>query len=669
MKSTSPSFVQRAITALSLGTLDAWLIALSVTLVLSVIRVMQIAYLWPAGLDVSGAEVFTAALQGARFDLKVSAAAVVLLLPLLFVLPQRFQGWVGAAIATVLVAASLVNVHYFGFYKTPIDPVVFGFLEDDTQAIVQTIWRDFPVWSTLLALVLLSGAAIMLRKRLYTRLAPRLLQWRLPAWQALLAVALALFVLVFSIKGTLRAMALERQNISVTTSQFLNDMVPNGAIAFSFAWDNRQDSQNFSDPLVGLKNLGFGSPMEAARQLGLQADNEKNLRQSLFVQDAAQAITPKKNLLFFMMESWSAEPFLYHAKDFDVLGRLAPVMGSACHFSNFDSAQTSTHPSLEAILFASPITPLTLGSQGKRPIPWSVAQTMRNAGYRTVFLTSSPAGWRDLDRVLKIQGFDEVVDAAQLRALYPDATMGIWGVWDSYVFKYLSQRLEKPVDNKPLFVFTLTSTNHPPYELPSEYQRLERNMDKWHGERESASLSLNLDTYHYATDLLGALVQQVQSSTLRQNTIIAATGDHNVRSFGTYATPQRRYLASQVPFIIWGDSVNCGSQRQQPASHRDMFPTLFPLAGIYGGYLNTGRNLLADPGRDPNPALSAPHSVSYTGIARNAKGSWALGNPASFVCTHANLQTNAACVFDAQADTQERARLALLDWNVRSVLK
>lgn len=669
MKSTSPGFVQRAITALSLGTLDAWLIALSVTLVLSVIRVMQIAYLWPAGLDVSGAEVLTAALQGARFDLKVSAAAVVLLLPLLFVLPQRFQAWVGAVIVTVLVAASLVNVHYFGFYKTPIDPVVFGFLEDDTQAIVQTIWRDFPVWSTLLALVLLSGAAIMLRKRLYTRLAPRLLQWHLPARQALLAVAVAIFALVFSIKGTLRAMALERQNISVTTSQFLNDMVPNGAIAFSFAWDNRRDSQNFSDPLVGLKNLGFGSPMEAARQLGLQADNEKRLRQSLFVQDAAQAITPKKNLLFFMMESWSAEPFLYHAKDFDVLGRLAPVMGSACHFSNFDSAQTSTHPSLEAILFASPITPLTLGSQGKKPIAWSVAQTMRKAGYRTVFLTSSPAGWRDLDRVLKIQGFDEVVDAAQLRALYPDATMGIWGVWDSYVFKYLSQRLEKPLDDKPLFVFTLTSTNHPPYELPSEYQRVERNMDKWHGERESASLGSNLDTYHYATDLLGGLVQQVQSSALRSNTIIAATGDHNVRSFGTYATPQRRYLASQVPFIIWGDGVNCGSQRQLPASHRDMFPTLFPLTGIHRGYLNTGRNLLADPDSEPNPALSAPHSVSYTGIARNAKGSWALGHPASFTCTHANLQTDAACTFDAQADVQERARLALLDWNVRSVLK
>jgi arylsulfatase A-like enzyme len=183
----------------------------------------------------------------------------------------------------------------------------------------------------------------------------------------------------------------------------------------------------------------------------------------------------------------------------------------------------------------------------------------------------------------------------------------------------------------------------------------------WTSGTESAS--------HYATDLLGGLVQQVQSSALRSNTIIAATGDHNVRSFGTYATPQRRYLASQVPFIIWGDGVNCGSQRQLPASHRDMFPTLFPLTGIHRGYLNTGRNLLADPDSEPNPALSAPHSVSYTGIARNAKGSWALGHPASFTCTHANLQTDAACTFDAQADVQERARLALLDWNVRSVLK
>src|SRR3989338_11151093 len=101
------------------------------------------------------------------------------------------------------------------------------------------------------------------------------------------------------------------------------------------------------------------------------------------------------------MESWSAEPFLYQASDFDVLGRLAATLPQACHFTNFDSAQPGTHPTLEAILFSSPITPLTLGPHGKVPIPWSIPLVLKRAGFHTLFVTSAPSGWRDLDRVLK----------------------------------------------------------------------------------------------------------------------------------------------------------------------------------------------------------------------------------------------------------------------------
>jgi phosphoglycerol transferase MdoB-like AlkP superfamily enzyme len=341
-------------------------------------------------------------------------------------------------------------------------------------------------------------------------------------------------------------------------------------------------------------------------------------------------------------------------------------MANACHFSNFDSAQPGTHPSLEAILFSTPITPLTLGPQGKKPIPWSIPLLLKQAGYQTLFVTSARSGWRDLDRVLKTQGFDEVVDANNLKAAYPEATLGIWGVWDSYVFRYLSKRLKEKQD-KPLFVFVLTSTNHPPYDLPPEYKRVERNPAKWGGERNSETLWLNIDSYHYATDLLGGLVQEVRSGPQHANTVIAATGDHNVRSFGLYATPERRYLFSQVPFVIWGDGIDCGPQRQLPASHRDMFPTLMPLLGVNQGYVNTGRNLLLDPAKQANPVLNAPLSMNYYGTARNAQGSWTLGDPASFVCSPG--PAGAACHFDAQQDAQARAQLGLLDWNVRVALR
>jgi arylsulfatase A-like enzyme len=193
-------------------------------------------------------------------------------------------------------------------------------------------------------------------------------------------------------------------------------------------------------------------------------------------------------------------------------------------------------------------------------------------------------------------------------------------------------------------------------------------MEKWRGERISETLVPNLDTYHYATDLLGGFVQEVRSGPLRESTVIAATGDHNARSFGLYTAPDRHYLEGQVPFLFWGDGINCGTQRKLPASHRDMFPTLFPLLGVSGGYVNTGRNLLLSPEQQKNSAMNAPRALRYYGMARNAKGIWTLGIPASFVCTPSAKQVDADCHFDAKDDAEERARLGLLDWNVRDAL-
>jgi phosphoglycerol transferase MdoB-like AlkP superfamily enzyme len=651
------------------GLLRACVLAVPLVITLSLIRLGQLAYLWPQGFSPPTSDVTIVLLQGFRFDLKVSAIAGLLLLPVLPWVSGKVQRHIARVLIALFALLSLINTHYFSFYKTPIDSLVFGLVEDDTTAVLHTIVRDFPVVVTLLLMAALTVGSSLLHRVLVNKLQPdAVLQSRGLAVKAL-AVVLVGVALLFAAKGTWRQMALQRQNLTVTTSQFLNDMVPNGVIALKYASDSRAASQNLQDPLVGLKAMGFDTPAAAARVLGLTHASEAEIRTSLTARAPLPEGTPKKNLLFFLMESWSAEPMLYQAPAFDVLGRLAPTLKNACHFNNFDSAQPGTHPSLEAILFSSPITPLTLGGEGRKPIPWSIAKVLKEAGYRTLFVTSARSGWRDLNRVLKLQGFDEVVDANTLKALYPEAELGIWGVWDEYVFKYLSALLPAQPSDKPVFVFVLTSTNHPPYDLPSDYRRVPRDMALWKGEVDSDTLRLNLDSYHYATDQLGAYVEKLRGGPYAKNTLVAATGDHNVRSFGMYVHPSRRYLMRQVPFVIWADGVRCGDQQSLPASHRDMFPTLFPLAGVQGPYVNSGRNLLL-PAAVPSDPLNAPRALFFAGDARNAQGMWKLGQKNTFVCSSAAAATAApGCEFNQLDDLQERARHALLDWNVRSSLK
>ena len=673
------------------GLLRAWVLVVPLVVAQSLIRLGQLAHFWPSGYQAAGTDLASVVVQGLRFDLKVSAIAGFLLLLVLPWVTGKVAGRIAAAVAFVYVMLSLVNLHYFGFYKTPIDSLVFGLVEDDTVAVLQTIWRDFPVVWTLLLAALLTVGTVALHRVLVRHLQPdTVLQTRHAAVKLVLAVVV-FFALLLAGKGTLREMALQRQHLTVTTSQFLNDMVPNGVIALKYAWDSRGQSQNLQNPLTGLKAMGFDSPLAAAAVLGLAHDDEAQVKAALTAHEALPPGTPRKNLLFFLMESWSAEPLLYQSPQFDVLGRMAPTLADptrACHFRNFDSAQPGTHPSLEAILFSTPITPLTLGDVGRKPIPWAIPRVMKDAGDQTLFVTSARSGWRDLNRVLAAQGFDEVVDANTLKAQYPEATLGIWGVWDSDVFQYLQKRFAAQNADQPIFVFVLTSTNHPPYDLPADYQRVPRDMAQWKGETGSDTLLPNLDSYHYATDLLGAFVQDVQKGPLQAHTLIAATGDHNVRSFGMYADAQRRYLARQVPFVIWGHNLACGQQQTLPASHRDMFPTLLPLAGVDGPYINSGRNLLrAPPATLAEAALNGARAVFFTGEARNAQGVWQLGREATFFCTptpNATPATSAAisadspnsgnappaaCAFNALEDQQERARYGLLDWNVRVSLK
>jgi len=665
----SSSVLQASLRGLLRGLMRAWVLVVPLVLALSLIRLGQLAYFWPAGYNVPTSDITSVVLQGFRFDLKVSAIAGFLLLLVLPWVSGKTQGRIATGLAFVYVMLSLVNLHYFGFYKTPIDSLIFGLAEDDTVAVLQTIWRDFPVVWTLLLAAALTFASVRLHHALVRRLNPDALLQSHHAALKVVLVIVVFFALAFAGKGTVREMALQRQHLTVTTSQFLNDMVPNGVIALKYAWDSRGQSQNLSDPMVGLKAMGFDSAVAAAQVLGLPHGSEAEVKAALTDHPALPAGTTKKNLVFFLMESWSAEPILYQSPQFDVLGRLAPTLhdpGKVCHFSNFDSAHAGTHPSLEAILFSTPITPLTLGDVGRRPIPWAIPKVVKDAGYQTLFVTSARSGWRDLNRVLKVQGFDEVVDANTLKEAFPEATLGIWGVWDSYVFKYLSKRMAAQPADKPLFVFVLTSTNHPPYDLPADYKRVPRDMALWKGETSSDTLIPNLDSYHYAADLLGGFVQEVQKGPLHANTLIAATGDHNVRSFGVYAEASRRYLVRQVPFVIWGEGLQCGAQLALPASHRDMFDTLLPLAGIAGPYINAGRNLLKPLSAQPDP-VNAPRAMFFTGDARNADGMWTLGNQNSFVCSSA--KPAARCEFNALDDQQERARYALLDWNVRISLK
>ena len=630
-------------------------VGLVLALWFSVARVLMLAYYWPSpGTDL-WAELPVALRMGFRFDLKMSAIATLLLFPLLG-WRWRMTAVLIKVWASVFAVLTVINFYYYSFYKLPIDSVFFGLADDDTVAVLHTIWKDFPMLQITVVLVL----AVWSANSAALRVGQRVLSWlqrRLSGSVHLFLIPFLLVVVLLVGKGTLKGMALQLDNITATSKPFLNNIIPNGVTALYNAWDAYRTSTDIGEEDSGLKTYGFATYQEAARAYGLTDTTPEGIQRALM---AAGANRPNgKNLVFFQMESWSAEPFKYQSKDMDVLGELNPKLRNAWLFSNFDSAHHGTHPALEAILFNTPLTPITNGKYRDIKLDWSVPSAFKKAGYDTLFVTSGQSGWRELNRVLPTQGFDEFIDAATLRAKYPGAQGGIWGVWDAYMFRAIEERLEKQPKNRPLFIYAMSTTNHPPYELPADYKPFPFDLQKWPGDKGSDQLIPNLQTYRYANDELAKFVTHVEHSAVASHTLVAATGDHNVRTFGQYATPESQILRQQVPFVLWGAGpLACPSALTQPASHLDMFPTLFPLLGIGEGYLMTGRDLAKCP---TARELSEAMAVSFVGQARSSQAMWTMGSANTLACQ----PVGSVCEWHPEQDAKARARVALLDWNIR----
>ena len=80
MKSTLTRTLNTLLHGTLRGLLRAWVLVVPLVLALSLIRLGQLAYFWPAGYQAAQSDVFGALVQGLRFDLKVSAVAGFLLL-------------------------------------------------------------------------------------------------------------------------------------------------------------------------------------------------------------------------------------------------------------------------------------------------------------------------------------------------------------------------------------------------------------------------------------------------------------------------------------------------------------------------------------------------------------------------------------------------------------
>ena len=197
-------------------------------------------------------------------------------------------------------------------------------------------------------------------------------------------------------------------------------------------------------------------------------------------------------------------------------------------------------------------------------------------------------------------GVNDVYDSNFLTRHYPQSKdfQSVYGVGDEFAYKFALELLSNAT--KPLFIVILTTSNHPPYSLPSNFKapsyKLE-NKKAFFSQESREKIHKSLSAFSYASNAFGEFMQSIKSSSFNDSTVVAMSGDHIYRDLKAYENP---VLNHATPFYLYVPNAYTRDfearkfdfEPHKFGSHKDIFPTVYALSLNECEFLSLGgRNL------------------------------------------------------------------------------
>lgn len=190
-------------------------------------------------------------------------------------------------------------------------------------------------------------------------------------------------------------------------------------------------------------------------------------------------------------------------------------------------------------------------------------------------------------------GFDKFTDEFSFKM---DEVIGM-GLSDNSYFKQIVPLMKE--SKKPFYTFTVTLTNHGPFDLPDNYRELD--LDDELGANE---LGGYFESVKYTDKAIGELLKMLDKEGLLEDTMIVIEGDHTGvhkyynNSIEKLSKKEDWYMDTgepTIPFIIWSKDMKSPKTFDTIGGQVDIMPTLLYLLGVpTEKYSHTalGRNLL-----------------------------------------------------------------------------
>lgn len=579
---------------------QAWKVGLFVALLLMVLRIALMAAFWgERGKDSGLGDILFALGQGFKFDLRVGAMVAVPFMVLGMILYgnrgiywlEKLRIWIGSFVCLVTFILGVVNIGFFSEYHDQFNHWIFGVIYDDFNAVLQTIWGDYPmVWITLLVVV---GNILIL--------------WIFRKWMELgknlfrnekmigLSAQFMLFILfgvatLIAARGSIKSEPLKGRMAAVTGDDFLNKTVMNPYFALNYAVSeyNKRLSGHGIEVFLADRNV------KKALDKLYPKKNFKSIDDYLVKKVETKKNTNKaKHIFVVVLESQDSWPMMDEYESFGLVPRLKQMAKEGIWVKSFLSSGGGTMESLAAIISGIPYVEVYANYQAtaRSTYPSSIAKQFKGLGYETNLFYGGYSNWHRLDEFSYDQGFDHVYGGGQMGAWEGNE----WGVHDKQLFDYIVRKLDP---KKPSFNVIMTTSNHPRYcvDLKKEGCPVVKVPEKLKNIYDG-SVSLHvLGHYWYADRCLGKFVDEAHKKF--GASLFAITGDHWSRHF--LNKHPSLYERKSVPLVLYGPEVlkNVKVPKEMAGSHIDIAPTLLELVAPKGyEYSSFGRNMFDAKGR------------------------------------------------------------------------
>lgn len=490
-----------------------------------------------------------------------------------------------AIIATILLYVG--NFGFFWEYHDQYNHWVYGLFHDDFTAILETIWKTYPViWISLGSIALCYGALWLFKR--WMAMPPISTSFMDKFRPAKIIIPLVIFVLfAIGIRGSIQSRPLQRDDIAVTTDQFLNKLVANPFFALYYT----HSDQKHLNRSAGLSFYLKDKSIHDALSLIYPNSPSSNNLDDYFLQKVTSRQTKVKprHIFIIVLEGQDNWPFLDPYEDLQIVPNMRQMGQDGIHIQSFISSGKSTSGTLNAILTGLPDAHVFTNFQPNSQSLYStaLAKPFKELGYHVNLFYGGHLSWQRLGELAANQGFDNTYGREHMSIL---AKGDSWGVFDEELFDYIVKTLDPEI---PSFNLIMTTSNHSPYPVDLESKNCPHVIapEQIPGLEKSITDPHILGHQWYNDYCVGNFVKQIQKRF--EPALFAITGDHTSRRF--YSSRPTLYEHKSVPLILYGPQVikDLKPPQKIAGSHIDIAPTLLEYFAPEGfSYHSMGDNLL-----------------------------------------------------------------------------